>query len=57
MNKQKNIFFGDSLSGLNAAKQYGIGTIIAINKPSSKMEKSSLSMGTNMALISLLMTH
>lgn len=34
--KSKSIFFDDSLPVLNAAKQYGIGTVVAISKPSSK---------------------
>ena len=38
LNKQKSVFFDDSLSVLTSAKNYGIGTIIAINKPSSKIE-------------------
>ncbi|MCS5589879.1 MAG: GMP/IMP nucleotidase [Candidatus Thioglobus sp.] len=37
LNKAKSIFFDDSLSVLNSAKKYGIGTIVAINKPSSKI--------------------
>ncbi|WP_024792061.1 HAD-IA family hydrolase [Candidatus Ruthturnera calyptogenae] len=42
LNKQKSIFFDDSFSVLSAAKQYGIDTIIAINKPSSKMSMKSI---------------
>jgi putative hydrolase of the HAD superfamily len=38
LDKQKSVFFDDSLSVLTSAKNYGIGTIIAINKPSSKIE-------------------
>ncbi|SMM98750.1 HAD-superfamily hydrolase, subfamily IA, variant 3 [uncultured Candidatus Thioglobus sp.] len=36
-NKAKSIFFDDSLAVLTSAKKYGIGTVIAINKPSSKI--------------------
>ncbi|SMN01041.1 FIG001957: putative hydrolase [uncultured Candidatus Thioglobus sp.] len=36
-NKTKSIFFDDSLAVLTSAKKYGIGTVIAINKPSSKI--------------------
>ncbi|MDC9714966.1 MAG: HAD-IA family hydrolase [Gammaproteobacteria bacterium] len=35
--KVKSIFFDDSLPVLQSAKQYGIGTVIAISKPSSQM--------------------
>ncbi|QKQ24690.1 HAD-IA family hydrolase [Candidatus Ruthia endofausta] len=42
LNKQKSIFFDDSLSVLNAAKQYGIASIVAINKPSSNMDMKSI---------------
>lgn len=36
--KQKSIFFDDSKSVLNAAQTYGIGFVVAINKPSSKIK-------------------
>jgi len=38
IDKQKSIFFDDSLSVLASAKNYGIGTVVAINKPSSKID-------------------
>lgn len=38
LDKQKSIFFDDSLSVLNSAKKFGIGTIIAISKPSSQID-------------------
>jgi putative hydrolase of the HAD superfamily len=37
LDKTKSIFFDDSLSVLNSAKEFGIGTIVAISKPSSKI--------------------
>ncbi|MBE8189651.1 MAG: GMP/IMP nucleotidase [Candidatus Thioglobus sp.] len=40
--KSNSIFFDDSESVLNAAKAYGIGTIIAINKPSSKIKAKKI---------------
>ncbi len=38
LDKQKSIFFDDSLSVLNSAKKFGIGTVVAISKPSSKID-------------------
>jgi FMN phosphatase YigB (HAD superfamily) len=40
--KAKSIFFDDSPSVLESAKQYGIGTVVAISKPSSKVNNQSL---------------
>ncbi|SMN11927.1 FIG001957: putative hydrolase [uncultured Candidatus Thioglobus sp.] len=40
--KAKSIFFDDSLAVLTSAKKYGIGTVIAINKPSSKIATKSI---------------
>ncbi len=45
--KIKSIFFDDSLSVLKSAKQYGIGTIIAISKPSSKIDAKEVKGFTN----------
>ena len=42
LDKQKSIFFDDSSSVLNAAQTYGIGTVVAISKPSSKMAAKSI---------------
>lgn len=36
--KEKSIFFDDSVSVLESAKKFGIGTVVAISKPSSKIE-------------------
>lgn len=38
LDKQKSVFFDDSKAVLNSAKEFGIGTIVAINKPSSKID-------------------
>ncbi len=38
----KSIFFDDSISVLNSAKEFGIGTVVAISKPSSKIEKKPI---------------
>lgn len=40
--KAKSIFFDDSLSVLNSAKKYGIGTVVAMSKPSSKMNSKEI---------------
>ncbi|OIR23890.1 HAD-IA family hydrolase [Bathymodiolus thermophilus thioautotrophic gill symbiont] len=40
--KTKSIFFDDSLSVLKSAKQYGISTVVAISKPSSKVETKQI---------------
>ncbi len=40
--KAKSIFFDDSPSVLKSAKQYGIGTVIAISKPSSKVNAKEI---------------
>ncbi|BAS68375.1 GMP/IMP nucleotidase [Bathymodiolus septemdierum thioautotrophic gill symbiont] len=40
--KAKSIFFDDSCAVLNAAKEYGIGTIVAMSKPSSKMDAKEI---------------
>ncbi len=37
LNKTSSIFFDDSKSVLTAAKAYGIGTVVAISKPSSQL--------------------
>ena len=37
LNKNASAFFDDSLSVLNAAKAYGIDTVVAISKPSSQI--------------------
>ncbi|MBC8493933.1 MAG: GMP/IMP nucleotidase [Candidatus Thioglobus sp.] len=42
LNKQTSIFFDDSISVLNSAKQFGIGTVVAISKPSSKIATQSV---------------
>lgn len=42
LNKQTSIFFDDSISVLNSAKQFGIGTVVAISKPSSKISTQSV---------------
>ncbi len=36
LDTQKSIFFDDSLAVLTAAKQFGIGTVVAMSKPCSK---------------------
>lgn len=38
LDKTKSIFFDDSLAVLTAAKKFGIHTVVAISKPSSKLE-------------------
>ncbi len=38
LNKANSIFFDDSEAVLKAAKKYGIGTVVAITKPSSQMD-------------------
>ncbi len=40
--KAKSIFFDDSLAVLKSAQQYGIGTIVAMSKPSSKMDAKEI---------------
>lgn len=40
--KSKSIFFDDSLSVLNSAKKYGIGTVVAMSKPSSKIDAKEI---------------
>lgn len=45
--KTKSIFFDDSVSVLESARKYGISTIIAINKPSSKVNKKPIIGFTN----------
>jgi putative hydrolase of the HAD superfamily len=42
LDKTKSIFFDDSLSVLNAAQKFGVGTVVAINKPSSKIAIKSI---------------
>jgi putative hydrolase of the HAD superfamily len=42
LDKAKSIFFDDSLSVLNAAQKFGVGTVVAINKPSSKIAIKSI---------------
>ncbi len=42
LDKQKSIFFDDSLSVLNSAKKFGIGTVVAISKPSSKINTKQI---------------
>jgi putative hydrolase of the HAD superfamily len=37
-NKQTSIFFDDSISVLKSAEKFGIGTVVAISKPSSKIK-------------------
>ncbi|SMN14587.1 FIG001957: putative hydrolase [uncultured Candidatus Thioglobus sp.] len=39
LDKSKSIFFDDSISVLNSAKEFGIGTVVAISKPSSQIEE------------------
>jgi len=36
--KQTSIFFDDSISVLKSAEKFGIGTVVAISKPSSKIK-------------------
>lgn len=36
--KQTSVFFDDSISVLKSAKKFGIGTVVAISKPSSKIK-------------------
>ena len=36
--KKTSIFFDDSISVLNSAQKFGIGTVVAISKPSSKVK-------------------
>ena len=38
LDKHKSIFFDDSIAVLNSAKEFGIGTVVAISKPSSKID-------------------
>jgi putative hydrolase of the HAD superfamily len=40
--KSKSIFFDDSLTVLKSAKKYGIGSVIAISKPSSKIDAKEI---------------
>lgn len=42
LDKSKSIFFDDSLAVLNSAKDYGIGTVVAISKPSSQAENKAV---------------
>jgi len=42
LNKQKSIFFDDSISVLNSAKEFGISTVVAISKPSSKIDTKQI---------------
>ncbi len=42
LDKDKSIFFDDSLTVLKSAKRYGIGTVVAISKPSSKIATKSV---------------
>ena len=42
LDKAKSIFFDDSIGVLNSAKKFGIGTIVAISKPSSKIETKAV---------------
>ncbi len=37
LDKTKSVFFDDSLSVLESAKKFGIGTVVAMSKPSSQM--------------------
>jgi putative hydrolase of the HAD superfamily len=45
--KAKSIFFDDSASVLKSAQQYGIGTVIAISKPSSRIDAKEVEGFTN----------
>ncbi len=47
LDKKKSVFFDDSLAVLNSAKKYGIGNIVAISKPSSKIENKEIEGFTN----------
>jgi HAD superfamily hydrolase (TIGR01509 family) len=38
LDKTKSVFFDDSAHVLKSAKKFGIGTVVAISKPSSKIE-------------------
>ncbi|MDB2590051.1 GMP/IMP nucleotidase [Candidatus Thioglobus sp.] len=42
LDKEKSIFFDDSINVLNSAKKFGIGTVVAISKPSSKIATKPL---------------
>ena len=42
LDKDKSVFFDDSLAVLNPAKDYGIGTVAAISKPSSQAENKTV---------------
>ena len=41
-NKERSIFFDDSLDVLEAAKKFKIKNIVAINKPSTKIAKKNV---------------
>lgn len=42
LDKAKSVFFDDSVRVLNSAKKFGIGTVVAISKPSSKIETKTV---------------
>ncbi|CAC9960405.1 GMP/IMP nucleotidase YrfG [uncultured Gammaproteobacteria bacterium] len=42
LDKEKSIFFDDSISVLNSAKKFGIGTVVAISKPSSQIDTKQI---------------
>ena len=42
LDKAKSVFFDDSTHVLKSAKKFGIGTVVAISKPSSKIETKSV---------------
>ncbi|MBT5286529.1 MAG: HAD-IA family hydrolase, partial [Candidatus Thioglobus sp.] len=42
LDKAKSVFFDDSAHVLKSAKKFGIGTVVAISKPSSKIETKSV---------------
>lgn len=46
LDKAKSVFFDDSIRVLQSAKKFGIGTVVAISKPSSKI-KTKLVEGFN----------
>jgi hypothetical protein len=51
-----SIFFDDSPSVLKSAKQYGIGTVVAISKPSSKVNAKEIEGFINIETLMILRT-
>ncbi len=42
LDKARSVFFDDSVRVLQSAKKFGIGAVVAISKPSSKIENKSV---------------